>query len=302
MYLVVGASGTVGRRVARRLLERGDPVRAVSRHPSRLTDLASLGAEAVPGDLRDGGWMDDALRGVRALVLSTHGLVPPSRDNHPGITDEAGNRRIIDAAKRAGVEHVVFVSATSGAGSPVLFGQVKYRVEEYLRGSGLDYTILRPTVFGETHAVLLLAQPLRERGKVQIFGPGTTRVNWISADDVADYVVRALDDPSLRNAVRVIGGPDRMSRLEALALVERIVGRPAKRAHVPLPAMRLVRGLVGPFHPGMRFLLDMAIAETDAPEDACWAPSELDWTGPTPLEEVVRRWAAEPADAQAVDA
>jgi uncharacterized protein YbjT (DUF2867 family) len=293
MNLIVGASGTVGSRVARQLLARGESVRAVSRDPLRLAALKQLGAVPVRGDLRATDWLASALDGVRAVVLSTHGLVPPTRDNHPGITDDLGNRQIIDAAVKAGVEHIVFISATSGARSPALFGQVKYRAEQYLRGaSGVAHTIIRPTVFIETHGLLLMAEPLRAKGSVLLFGRGETRLNWISADDVADYIVNALHASELRNCTRSIGGPDTFSRLEVLSIIEHELGRTARRRHVPVPVMRVLRTLTGGFHPGLRYLLDMAVAESTVPEDPGWAPARYDWVGRATVRDVIRRWAS----------
>lgn len=289
MHLIIGASGSVGRRVARRLIDLGEPVRAVSRDISRLAELEQLGAEPIRGDLRSGEWIPAALKGVRSLVLASHGLVPPTRDNHPGLTDEIGNRRIIDAAN--GVDQIVFVSATVGANSPVLFGQVKHRIEEHLRTSGIAATIIRPTVFTETHALLLLGEPLRAKGSVQFFGPGTTPLNWISVEDVATFVVRALQEPSLRNRTATIGGADTLSRLEVLTIIEQAIGRTARRRHLPVGVMRVMRFLAGPVHPGMHYLLDMALAESTIPDQAGWAPQSLDWTGPTTLSQVVENWA-----------
>jgi uncharacterized protein YbjT (DUF2867 family) len=293
MYLVLGASGMVGRRVVRGLLEAGATVGAVSRDPTRLADLTRLGAVPIRGDLRDPAWMAGALDGVEALVLSTHGLVPPTRDNHPGVTDGEGNRRIIDAARRAGVAHVVFVSATSGENTPVLFGRVKFMAEEYLRQSGLPHTIVRPTVFMETHAIGLMGDPLRRGGAVLMFGPGTTRLNWISADDVARFIVDSLPSGARRVGVFTIGGRDHLSRMEALALLERETGLIARRRHVPIALLKGMKQIGGVFNPGLRYLLDMAIAEATLPDQATWAPRTLDWTGPTGLQEVIRQWARE---------
>ena len=289
MHLIVGASGTVGTRVARRLLERGDAVRAVSRDIRRLEGLRRLGAVPIAGDLRSAAWMPGALEGVHGLILASHGLAPPSRDNHPGLIDDEGNRRIIDAARQAGVQRVVLLSVARIAGRPTLFEAVKRRAEEHLKGSGLPYAIVRPTVFIETHALLLLGEPLVAKGAVQFFGPGTATLNWISADDVADHVVRMLDvEPCER--IDVIGGKDNLSRCEVLATIERVLGKRARRTHVPLPVLRVMRATVGPLHPGMRFLLDMALAEAAA--NGTTSPAPLDWTGPASVEDVIRRWAA----------
>ena len=293
MLLIVGASGTVGSRLTRRLLERGDSVRAVSRNARHLESLRSLGATAIEGDLRSESWMKSALDGVSTLVLAAHGLVPPSRQNHPGVVDGEGSRRMIDVAQRARVGHIVFVSASSGAGSPTLFGRVKYQTEQHLERCGVDYTIVRPTVYTETHALQLLAKPLREQGSVVLLGSGTTRVNWISADDVVTYILQAIGSGQPRNRTSVIGGPDTMSRLEVLASIERMLGVTARRRHVPLALLKGIKSLAGPFHPGIRYLLDMVVVESTQPNDDMWAPRALDWTGSTTVADVIERWMRE---------
>ena len=147
--------------------------------------------------------------------------------------------------------------------------------------------MIRPTVFIETHALLLLAEPLRAKGSVLFFGPGTASLNWVSAEDVADYVVRAAVDLP-RNRIDTIGGPDNLTRLEVLAIIEQSLGKEARRTHVPVGMMRVMRTVVGAVHPGMKYLLDMALAEADA---ASGAPAAaLDWTGPTAVADVVQRW------------
>ena len=142
MHLIVGASGTAGGRIARRLVNRGDPVRVVSRDVSRLELLRSLGAVPIQGDLRSTEWMPAALEGVRTVLLTSHGLVPPTRDNHPGLIDDLGNRRMIDAALQAGVEHILFISVAPVAGQrATLFTALKHRVEDHLKSRGIGYTV-----------------------------------------------------------------------------------------------------------------------------------------------------------------
>ena len=79
-----------------------------------------------------------------------------------------------------------------------------------------------------------------------------------------------------------------------LELIEQVLGRDARRRHVPVTAMRALRALVGPFHPGMRYLLDMALAESHAQNECIGAPLHLDWTGPTTVTQVIQRWANAP--------
>ncbi|HSG46452.1 MAG TPA: SDR family oxidoreductase [Longimicrobiales bacterium] len=291
MILVVGASGQLGSRVARRLLLGGTAVRAVSRRPERLEDLAALGAELVRGDLLHDGWMSDALRDVDQVVVAAHGLVPPDRRNHPDAVDGKGARRLVDAAARAGTGHLVYVSVAGADRRGSAFARTKFATEEHLRRSGLPHTVVRPTVFMENQLLLMLAEPLRATGTVTFYGPGTTPLNWVSAADVADEVVRAVDDPSRDEAVWSVGGPDVLSRLEALAVVEAVLGKAARRKHVPVAGMRLLRGTAGRLNPGLRYLLDLSISEV-APGGAIPADAGLlDRVGRTRVREVVEGWA-----------
>lgn len=292
MVLIVGASGQLGSRVARRLLEDGTPVRAVSRNPDRLEELATLGADVVRGDLLDGGWMAAALQGVEQLVVASHGLVPPDRHNHPDAVDGEGARRLVDAAARAGVGHLLYVSVAGADRGGSAFARVKFATEEHLRRSGIPHTVVRPTVFMENQLLLMLAEPLRATGTVTFYGPGTTPLNWVSAADVAQQVVEAVERPVTDRSVRTVGGPDVLSRLEALAVVEAVLGKVARRKHVPLAGIRLLRATAGRLNRGLSCLLDLSIAEA-APGGAIPADAAgLDWVGPTRVRDVVEGWAA----------
>jgi uncharacterized protein YbjT (DUF2867 family) len=295
MHLILGASGQLGSRVARRLLSEGEPVRAVSREPARLTDLVERGAEAVQGDLLESAWIPPALAGVRTLLLASHGLVPPSRRNHPEAVDGVGTRRLVDAAVEAGVERVVFISSAGAEAPDSTFVRLKAATEAHLRGkateNGLRHTIFRPTVFMENHALLLMGEPLRDTGTVSFFGRGETPLNWISTEDLADPVVEALRDPAAPDTVVEAGGPQVLTRRQALEILEEALGRKAKRRHLPLGVVRAVKGVAGPFHPGLRCLLELVVAEEAHPERQLVAPERFHWIGSTPLREVAERWA-----------
>lgn len=290
MHVVLGASGTLGRPVVRRLLAEREPVRAVSRNPARITDLVDAGAEAVVGDLLTAGWMPGALEGARSVTVAAHGLVPPDRRNHPEAVDGRGVRRLMDEAVRAGVEHVVYLSAASG-GEATRFVRIKRATEAHLRASGVGWTILRPTVFVENHALVLMGEPLRDTGRVTFFGRGRTPLNWISVEDVAGEVVRALGEPASRGAVRELGGPDVLSRLQVLEILERAIGKKARRRHVPLLAVRTMQALAGPWHPGLRVLLEMAAAEETGSGPVPTDPGHFDATGRVTVADVIEDWA-----------
>ena len=157
MNLVIGASGRLGNLVAMRLLESGQRVRAHSRDPdTKLPELRLLGAEAVKGDLRDPAWLDDAMSGVQHVLIASQGLFPPSRTNHAGTVDEPGNRRVINAAKQASVEHIVFISTPLASPDfPCRFVRAKHQTEEDLKRSGVGHTILLDGVDQRSRHMLL---------------------------------------------------------------------------------------------------------------------------------------------------
>jgi uncharacterized protein YbjT (DUF2867 family) len=293
MILLAGASGQLGRRVARRLCDAGMPVRALTREPSRLAHLAAHGAHVVEGDLVDGAWIPAALDGVEAVVIASHGLAPPSRRNHPGVVDGAGTARLVDAlASLPEPPHVVFTSVIGVEFATSAFGRLKLATEQRVRDAGLPFTFVRPTVFIETHVLFLLGEALRTEGRVNLFGSGAVPLNFVSAEDVADEVVAALGNPALRGAVRTVGGPDVMSRLDALAVVEEALQMRAKRRHLPVPALRGLRALTRFTHRGLFYLTDMGIAEETRGETLRPDATQLARVGTRTVRHVVEGWAA----------
>ena len=125
------------------------------------------------------------------------------------------------------------------------------------------------------------------------FGSGEERLNWVSADDVAADALRCLEDPTTVGTVRELRGPDHMSRREALAIVERVLGVQAKRQHLPVGVVRFVRIVTRSLHPGMHALLDLALNEIERGGDPPDEAERATWVGTTQVEDVVRAWADE---------
>src|SRR5712691_7628164 len=273
MMLIVGASGRLGSVVAQRLLAQGKPVRAMTRNPLNLAQLKQQGAEVVSGDLRNPASLLSSCEGVEQVLAAAHALVGKG-DNNPQTVDDAGNRHLIDAAKAAGVKHFIFVSVQGASpDSPMEFFRIKYRTEEYLRASGLSFTILRPGAYMELWAQLI-GQPIREQGKTTIFGRGNNAINFVSVQDVARFVGVALDDPRARHAVIEVGGPENLTMNQLAEIFERASGHQAKKRHIPLPMMRVMSILMRPLNPAMSRLIrngiymDTANLRSDADDNA----------------------------------
>jgi NADH dehydrogenase len=263
-FLVVGATGALGRPVVRRLLERGAAVRAACRHPDQAEDLARLGAEVVACDLTDPASLTRACKGVQRVLAAAHGLLGRGRWRSERVDDE-GHRALIVAAQAAGVRRFVYTSVHgAGPGHPIDFFRTKWAIEQALAASGLDHVILRPTAFMEHHAHNFNGKGLLEKGKVQLIGPGTKLRNFVCADDVAALAVRALleDPPPYR--LLVIGGSGHHSNTDVTALYARMAGVEARISHLPAVMARCMAILARPLHPGMARVLRLMSLPDDA--------------------------------------
>jgi uncharacterized protein YbjT (DUF2867 family) len=249
MILIVGATGKLGGTVAKLLLNEGKSVRAMTRTPDKAQALQKLGAEIVAGDLRAPSTLAKACAGVTKLLAASHSFL--GRGNaSPQVVDDGGNRNLIDAAKAAGVEHFVFISALGAhPDHPVDFFRIKYKIEVYLQNCGISYTILRPAAFMDTWGEMI-GKPIIEQGKATIFGRGKNPMNYVAVDDVARFAQMALENPHARNQVIEIGGPENLTIEQVVEVFERLSGRKAKKSYVPRAAMRGMRILMRPLNPG----------------------------------------------------
>ncbi len=249
MILVVGATSRVGKQAIPTLLAHGHTVRAMTRTPEKAEALKQLGTEVVQGDLRDPASLAWACAGVEKVLTAAHGFNPGPADNNPHTVDEVGNRQLIDAAKAAGVQHFVFISILGVTpDSPMELFRIKYATEQYLKASGLSYTILRAAAFMEFWGAMV-GEPILKSGKTTIFGNGNNPINFVSAADVAAFAVIALEDANARNQTINVGGPENLTLNQVAALFEKVGGQPAKKSHVPLPMMRIMRVAARPFSP-----------------------------------------------------
>ena len=242
MNLVIGATGLMGSEICRQLAAAGKPVRALVRatsDPAKVAALKGMGAELVQGDLRDRASLAAACKGVRA-VISTASSMPfsyVSGENDPQRVDLEGIKSLIDVAKAAGVEHLVYTSFTCVVDLDFPLRNAKRQVEQHLMGSGLTYTILRPGVFMEVW--LSPAVGFDAAGATaQIYGTGDNPISWISFRDVASFAVASLDNPAARNAVLELGGPEALSPRDVVRIFENAGGKPFQLHYIPEEALK----------------------------------------------------------------
>ena len=245
--LVVGGTSKVGHVLVPLALRRG-PVRVATRTPDSPTArlLAAAGAEVVEADLRDRASLTRAVKGATEVVASAHGF-PGTPGNDVETVDRAGHRNLIGAARSAGANRFLYISAVGASPDhPVDLFRAKYEIEQALVNSDLEWTVLRATAFMEFWAALV-GDPIRSTGKATVFGKGENPINFVSARDVARLALTMLDDPSTIRDVVELGGPENLSMNEVAHRIGVLVGKRPKVRHVPVGAMKLAKATAGRF-------------------------------------------------------
>ena len=210
--LVIGATGNVGRPTVGALLARGESVRALSRSQDKLSALPE-GVSGAVADLETGGGLEAALAGVDRLFLITAN----------GETETARGLKAVQAATAAGVRRIVFLSVQDpGEEPPIPHSRSKLPIEEAIRQSGCEYTILRPSYFYQTD--LSVGQVVRNYG-VYPMPIGSIGTNRVDTRDIADCAVRALTEDGHSGAEYALYGPDTISGPGAAAVYARHFGR-----------------------------------------------------------------------------
>ncbi|MCI0434528.1 MAG: SDR family oxidoreductase [Gemmatimonadetes bacterium] len=230
--LVAGATGSLGGRIARGLLERGDDVRCLVRERTDPAALREAGAAITIGDLRDAASLGPACRGID-VVISTASATRRG-DDSPENVDARGHHNLISAAREAGVDHFIVLS-TIGASldSPVPAFRAKAAAEEALRSSGIAFTIVQPNAFMDVWFGALIEAPVSAGQPVTLVGESRRRHSFIAEDDVAAFVLAATRQPAARNTTLVIGGPAAITFRDAVYAYEAALGRTIPVRSVP---------------------------------------------------------------------
>ncbi|HEY3059278.1 MAG TPA: SDR family oxidoreductase [Chloroflexota bacterium] len=225
MVLVVGATGLVGGMITRRLLEQGRDVRILVRPNSHYQPLVAAGAKPVEGDLKDRSSLVAVCEGVDRLITTASAGSRGGADT-PDSVDLQGNCHLIDAARAAGVQQFIFVS-TIGAdeASPVPLLRAKAQAEEYLRRSGLTYTILASHTLMDLLLRLVIGDPARLGKPVTLVGEGRRQHSFVAARDLAAFAAAVVGHPAALDRRLMIGGPRPVSLREVVSTYEQVLGR-----------------------------------------------------------------------------
>jgi len=213
MIVVTGATGNIGRPLTQALVEAGRQVTAVSRHAAAVPD----GARHLAADLAEPGSLEPALAGAKALFLLLSG------DMHAAGASPAD---IIGAAKAAGVRRVVLLSTQGVATRPLGATRIAMRaLEDVLRGSGLEWAVLRPGGFASN--ALWWAESIRAQ-RVVAAPFGDVGVPIVDPADIAEVAAACLLDDRHNGGVYELTGPEVITPRRQADAIAAALGSPVR--------------------------------------------------------------------------
>jgi len=221
MILVSGATGLNGQELVRRLSARGVPVRALVRNVARAQALASLpGVEIAEGDMTRPDTLAAAFRAVdRAMLISSA---------EPAMLEVQSS--FIDAARKAGVRHVVKLSGIiPERDSPFRFARMHAEIERRLEDSGMAFTHLRAGEFMPAY----FRQIPSITAKGALFLPmEDARIASIDVGDIAEVAAATLTGPGHEGKIYPLTGPQALSMSDVADKLSAATGKPVRYVNV----------------------------------------------------------------------
>lgn len=215
--LVIGATGMLGKPVAKQLLKDGFHVRVMARNPQKAQQILGDGFEICAGDVSNPTSLRAALKNVDGVHISLKG--GPSESDFERM-DHHATRDIAQLAKESGTPRVTLLSAYAvhpdKADTPE--SRAKSRGEQALKASGVPYTIFRASWFMES-------LPLFVQGKtISLIGKQIHPLHWIAAEDYARMVSQSYKSDQVLNKELYIFGPKAHTMGEAMEMYAKYAG------------------------------------------------------------------------------
>ena len=223
--LITGATGNIASLAIPALIKNGLTVRAFVRDPKKAESLQKLGVEIFEGDLSDQEALNEAAKGLDAVLSIT-----PA-----GPNAVAQGNAVTKAAKQADVKHLIRLSAIKAAeDAPTENGRSHFQTDKEIIASGIPYTIVRPHFFMQN--LFMSVQTIMEQGNMY-WGMGQGKLGMIDVRDIADCVVSLLTKGGHEGEIINPTGASSITFNEAAAIISKGIGKPVNYIPISIEAV-----------------------------------------------------------------
>lgn len=250
---MAGASGFVGERILEDLVRTGHTVTAHVHSDSsrRAIEAKFSGLFVVQANLANSSEVHGIIPNGTEAVIYTPGVLRESKS----LTFEAihvdGVRNMLREAQRASVQRWIELSALGvAANATTKYYETKWRAEEMLKASGIDWTSIRPSLIFDDRPrrqhnfVVEIAKAIRMAPFVPILGTGKYLLQPVSVDDVSQTIVQSLTKPQTIGENYDLGGPQKMTYFEVVSMIAEAIGTRKPRVKIPLSIIMIAARLL----------------------------------------------------------
>lgn len=235
LVFLAGGTGFVGSHLLFKLNEYGHKVRVLTRRETMRSEISQKGGEPIIGDIMEPEVWENGVAGCEAII----NLIGIIRETASSNFDELHNlaaARLINIAKEKGVSKFLHMSALgTREGAPSRYYSTKFKAEEVLKESGLNYIIFRPSIiFGPRDGFInMLADMIRKVPVVPVIGDGEYKMQPVSIHNVVECFVRGLEKEDVLNQTFEIGGPRALTYNSLLDEIMAALGVHKSKIHLP---------------------------------------------------------------------
>ncbi len=239
---ITGGTGFVGRAILRQANKQSLAIKLLTRTELSLKKLGRLAEklELIQGDIFSRDALEKGMKGCDAVIHLVGIIKETGNETFEKIHIE-GTKCVVDAARSAGIRHFVHMSSENArADAPSRYHTTKYNAEEYLKASGLTYTIMRPSMmFGEEDQNFNeLAKIIRSTPITPVIGDGSYIWQPVSVYNVAELFVSVLMQSKAMGKTYEIRGPEKFTFDKILDLLMEVTGKTRPKIHLPVAFMK----------------------------------------------------------------
>ena len=251
--IIYGGTGYYGRKVVEKLVNKGQPVKVVTRNSVSAKKILSNKVEIFQGDITEKGVIAESLKNVSAIVIClsamTNKLIRKMKEiEHDAVLE------IMEEAKKANISRLVYMSGYEMREQLLLdlkipeFGEIKIKIEEEIKQSDFNWTIL-----GDAPSLEIFFAFIRNN-KMTVPGGGLNAIPSISAEDVGEITAQVVMRNDLSSKRLKLTGPKAYTFPEAAKKIAELSGKEIKHISIPLIIINIVSFLLLPFTPFVRFI------------------------------------------------